>query len=177
MTDNVHRTLIELLTDRGHTDFEFPDTNLIVGVNPTTQENTVVYRMVDAKVSVKNIKQLKSILVEYTFSCLIIVYKTSVSTFARQFVADDDVFVQLFGEHELEFNITKHELVPVHRVLTSTEKTAVMNRLNLTSVKSFPVISADDPICRYYGCVSEMLIEIQRTSDTCDTYVFYRLVV
>lgn len=178
MIDNVHNTIFEMLKDRGLTNITQPDVNLIVAECPSSGLNTIVYRMVDAKVNVKNIKQLKSVLTEYTFSCLIIIYKTSVSTFARQFInSDDDVFVQLFGEQELEFNVTKHELVPAHRVLSDEEKATVLKKHGLKSGKQFPSISADDPICRYYGCVPGMLIEIQRASDTCGTYVFYRLVV
>jgi DNA-directed RNA polymerases I, II, and III subunit RPABC1 len=179
MTDPVHTTLLEMLTDRGITDVTYPINNLIVGRNASTNTNTVVYRVTDAKVSVKNIKQLKTMLKDYSFNCLIIIYKISVSTFARQFIASDidNVFVQLFGEHELMFNITKHELVPVHRILTDVEKTAVIKKLGIKSGKQFPIILMDDPICRYYGCVSGTLIEIQRASDTCGTYIFYRLVV
>jgi DNA-directed RNA polymerase I, II, and III subunit RPABC1 len=178
MNINTRTTLIEMLNDRGHTDIEDVDACLLIASDPLSGKKIMVYKFQDPKVSVKNIKQLKNIIdnYEHTFSCLIVVYKTSISTFAKQFISTevDNILVQLFSEKELRFNITKHELVPSHKLLSVIEKANLLTKYKL---KHLPVILISDPVCRYYGCLPGDIVEITRQSETCDLYTFFRLVV
>ena len=178
MNANTRTTLVEMLTDRGHSIIEDVDESVIIASNPTSNKKIIVYRVQDPKVSVKNIKQLKNIIDEYdhSFSCLIVIYKTSISTFTKQFISTEveDMLVQLYSEKELRFNITKHELVPTHRLLKANEKENLLSRYKL---KHLPVILTSDPVCRYYGCLSGDILEITRQSETCDLYTLFRLVV
>jgi|TARA_B110000261_G_scaffold163721_1_gene210559 DNA-directed RNA polymerase subunit H (RpoH/RPB5) len=178
MNDQTRTTLIEMLSDRGHTEIKDVDESLIIASKPNSEKKIMVYRVRDPKVSVKNIKQLKSIIDDYeaAFSCLIVIYKTSISTFAKQFISSEveDILVQLFSEKELRFNITKHDLVPIHRVLPLNEKATLLSRFKITQL---PVILSSDPVCRYYGCLPGNIMEITRESETCDLYTLYRLVV
>jgi len=174
------QTITEMLQDRGHTQIE-TDEDEMNAYNPLTGKRILVYYISDPKVSVKNIKSIKSNLDRIdvdTLSCLIVVYKYSITTFAKQFISSDvnNLFVQVFSEKELMFNITKHEYVPKHIVLTTEEKCSILKKYN-TKSRHFPQILQSDPICRYYGMIPGDMVRIERPSETCGMYTVYRIVV
>ena len=110
--------------------------------------------------------------------CLIVVYKFTITSFAKQFISSDvnDLFVQLFSERELAYNVTKHEYVPKHTVLSLKNKKEVLNKYKTLS-KNFPYILSTDPICRYFGCLPGTMMKIDRESETCGMYTVYRMVI
>lgn len=180
MNSIVRITLFEMLRDRSYNTIESEDEFMISMIHDNKIDKLMVYFVYDTKVSVKKIKTIKEILEDnsHTYKCLIVVYKSSITTFAKQFISSDvkDLFVQIFSEKELSFNITKHEYVPKHTVLTSEEKRNVLQKYNSKS-KNFPLILSSDPICRYYGCLPGTMLKIERDSDTCGIYTLYRVVV
>ena len=58
--------------------------------------------------------------------------------------------IQMFNEQELLINITEHELVPNHQVLTDDEKIELLKRYKIEE-KLLPRIQINDPISRYFG--------------------------
>jgi DNA-directed RNA polymerases I, II, and III subunit RPABC1 len=180
MNPNVRKTLFELLSDRSYNKIESEDEVMVSMIHDNGIDKLMVYFIYDTKVSVKKIKTIKEILEDnsHTYKCLIVVYKSAITTFAKQFISSDvkDLFVQIFSEKELSFNITKHEFVPKHVVLTSDEKKKILKKYKSQS-KNFPLILSSDPICRYYGCLPGTMLRIERESETCGIYTLYRVVV
>lgn len=172
-----------MLMDRGFTDITQVENNedFTIAYNPTSHEKTYVYYVADPKVNVKNIKSIKTNVDNYGTSnlvCLIVVYKFTITSFAKQFISSDvnDLFVQLFSERELAYNVTKHEYVPKHTVLSPKSKKEVLNKYRTLS-KNFPYILSADPICRYFGCLPGTMMKIDRESETCGMYTVYRVVI
>jgi len=180
MNPIVRITLFEMLGDRSYHTIESEDEFIISMIHDNEIDKLMVYFVYDTKVSVKKIKTIREILEDnsHAYTCLIVVYKSSITTFAKQFISSDvtDLFVQIFSEKELSFNITKHEYVPKHIVLTSDEKKKVMQKYKSKST-NFPLILSNDPICRYYGCLPGTMFKIERVSETCGLYTLYRVVV
>ena len=177
MNANVYKTLKEMLCDRGYDHIESEDMNTIISKNLSTNQRLLVYFVFDIKVSVKKMKHIKEIVEgDSNFVCLVVVYKASITSFAKQFISTDlNLYVQSFSEKELSFNITKHTLVPKHRRLSTDEKNEIMKKYK-TPLKNYPLISHQDAVSRYYAFVPGELIEITRDSPTTGIYVTYRYV-
>jgi DNA-directed RNA polymerase I, II, and III subunit RPABC1 len=177
--NRVHEIMVEMLNDRGYTYIEYPTENTMNARN-SYDKRILVYFVMSPKVSIKKIKLIKDIIEQdhEGYSCLIIVCKGSITSFARQFITTDvnNLMVQVFSEKELSFNITKHELVPIHELLTEQETTQIKKKYK-TTLKHFPNMLITDPVAKYYGYVPGNLIRIIRKSPTAGEYVSYRVVV
>lgn len=178
MNAAVYKTLREMLSDRGYDEIEKEDASTVIATKSLTNERLLVYFVSDVKVSVKKMKHIKEMVEEgeYNFTHLIIIYKASITSFAKQFISSDlNLYVQSFSEKELSFNITQHKLVPKHRKCSSEEKNEILKKYK-TPFKNYPLISHQDAVCRYYAFVPGDLIEITRNSPTAGIYVTYRYV-
>lgn len=85
-----------------------------------------------------------------------------------------NIFIQLFWLDTLIINITKHELVPKHRVLDQSEKDAILEKYNLSSLNKIPIILKTDPVAKFYGITTGDVVEITRPSETAGEYISYR---
>ena len=73
------------------------------------------------------------------------------------------------------FNITHHELVPKHIILSEDEAKEVVEKYNTTKNK-FPKISKVDPVAKYYGMKPDQICKIIRKSPEVGESIYYRLV-
>tara|TARA_B110000259_G_scaffold186257_1_gene237044 strand:+ start:5047 stop:5643 length:597 start_codon:yes stop_codon:yes gene_type:complete len=86
--------------------------------------------------------------------------------------------LQFFYIKELLFNIYRHELVPVHEVISSPEEVQnIMDKYLMKNKFQFPLILHTDPVCKYLNIKSNNLIKITRPSPTSGEYILYRYVV
>ena len=141
-------------------------------------EQMIVWFPDGLKIGIKNIRDyLKFMQNEMIYRGIIVVQKdiTHSAKKALQAMAPK-YFLQLFMEHELLTNITKHELVPEHVVLTKEEKTELLSRYKLKESQLMR-IQANDPVARYYGLKRGQVVKIIRSSESAGKYVTYRFVV
>jgi DNA-directed RNA polymerases I, II, and III subunit RPABC1 len=84
--------------------------------------------------------------------------------------------IEPFLEEDLLVNITHHELVPRHVLLSREEKAALLKRYRLKETQ-LPRILQKDPVSRYLGLKRGQVVKIIRTSETAGRYASYRLCV
>jgi DNA-directed RNA polymerase I, II, and III subunit RPABC1 len=103
--------------------------------------------------------------------CIVIV-KNQLSSVAKQAIVDIAAEFQLesFEEKELLINITKHELVPKHELLSPKDKKELLLRYKINDIQ-LPRILMSDPISRYYGLKRGDVFKITRNSETAGQYV------
>ena len=79
-------------------------------------------------------------------------------------------------EKEQKFDISQHELVPLHIKLNDDEKQKVLKELNI-SEKQLPAINEKDVMIKKLNAKAGDLIKIIRKSQTNKESVYYRVVV
>lgn len=136
------------------------DTNTIIA----RSSSTLVYvYFIDENLSIKIAKEYFLLITTHDIKHCIIVYDGTLTPAARNaFTAFHTTRLELFAIDELQFNITRHDLVPTHeRVPTDG-----------INCKDFPVIKPTDPVAKFYGYQVGDLIRITRK----DGSVSYRTV-
>ena len=133
----------------------------------------------EAKVGVKKIKDYAEKMKEADVKSAIIVVRTALTAFAKsalQEVFAPKFLIEQFQEQELLVNITEHNLVPSHEVLSQEEKETLLRRYRVKETQ-LPRIQHADPIARYYGLQRGEVVRITRPSQTTGRYVTYRLCI
>jgi len=85
-------------------------------------------------------------------------------------------FVQLFGLENFLFNVSKHNLVPKHKILSINETSDLLKKYNC-SIKNLPTIKRDDPQAKYIGLRPKQVCEITVNNITSGITKKYRLCV
>jgi DNA-directed RNA polymerase subunit H (RpoH/RPB5) len=88
---------------------------------------------------------------------------------------NSNVFVQTFSIDKLTFNVTKHELVPKHEIISEEEKQELLKRYNIETEDQLPIIKKSDPVAKYLGIKVGQVCRITRRSETYGSYLNYRL--
>ncbi|KAG4302474.1 hypothetical protein PCK1_001310 [Pneumocystis canis] len=106
----------------------------------------------------------------------ILIYQTSITPSANKIIATmaGKFTIEAFQESDLLVNITHHELVPKHIVLTPEEKKELLERYRLKETQ-LPRIQMADPVARYYGLKRGQTVKIIRRSETSGRYASYRI--
>ena len=191
----VYRTMANMLEKRGYmvpkdlreitpTSFkekfgEHPSReNLTILVVKADDESNqlFVFFPEDEKVGVKPIKVYTDRMRADNVSNAIMVLRVNITPFAKLALQEmsDSFRIEHFKEAELLVDITRHQLVPEHQVLTPNEKSALLKRYRLKD-QQLPRIQPNDPVARYYGMSRGQVVKIIRPSETAGRYVTYRI--
>lgn len=166
MNPKVIQTIIEMLHDRGYDVQE--SINPIIGKK---RDGTIKVYFVDlTKIGIKNINEIIEDMETNDVEKGIIVCSGVLSSFGKQLLTEHKN-VQLFHEDELSFNITHHELVPQHMIVSKDETKQILRKYNIKE-KQIPRILQTDPVARYHGGCPGDLFKIRRSNA-----IIYRLCV
>ena len=79
-------------------------------------------------------------------------------------------------DSKMEIDITKHELVPKHIILSEEEKKKLLKELNI-KLSDLPRIKVTDPAIKHLNPKPGDVVKIIRKSPTAGEYIYYRVVV
>src|SRR5262245_45390629 len=104
----------------------------------------------EPSVSVAMMKAFVHTLDDQKFGAGILIYSTSLTSQAAKIIStiSGQFRIEAFPESELLVNITQHELVPRHIVMTTEEKKELLVRYRLKETQ-LPRIQLADPVARY----------------------------
>mmetsp|Transcript_2977 Transcript_2977/g.8148 ORF Transcript_2977/g.8148 Transcript_2977/m.8148 type:complete len:226 (-) Transcript_2977:75-752(-) len=130
----------------------------------------------DEKLGVKPIKVYIDRMKSESVTNAVMVLKVDITPFAKQALQElsDSFRIEHFKETELLVDITQHQLVPEHQVLTPNEKAELLKRYRLKETQ-LPRIQTNDPVARYFGMKRGEVVKIIRPSETAGRYVTYRV--
>ncbi|TMS39604.1 hypothetical protein L596_006102 [Steinernema carpocapsae] len=197
----IRKTLSQMCRDRGYIvsqeelDLELEDFCKQYGTEPSSgkptrgdltmifmhrdnKRNVFVFLPKEARLGIKSLKALFLMMRGLNCTHAVVVIQDGVTQMAKAAIEDFKplFLVEQFREPELLINITKHELVPEHEVLSDEEKKELLQRYKLKE-KQMPRIQTGDPVARYYGLQRGQVIKITRPSKTAGRYITYRLAV
>jgi DNA-directed RNA polymerase I, II, and III subunit RPABC1 len=111
---------------------------------------------------------------ENQYDLIIFIVKEKVSQNNLKLIHSLGLHIQIFEIKELQFNISKHVLVPKHEVVDEQEVKSIVERYTIKSKFQLPHILKNDPMSRYLGLKSGDVVRITRTSPTAGEYIIYR---
>ena len=86
--------------------------------------------------------------------------------------------VQVFDTRELQYNITKHVLVPKHEIIHNQEEiNTLLSNFKIKSKTHLPIILRNDAMARFLNAQPGDIIKITRYSPSSGEHLVYRLCV
>lgn len=112
---------------------------------------------------------------EKKYDLTILVVKEKISQNNMKQLSSLGIEMQIFLVKELQFNISKHELVPKHEVISDPQEVKnIMEMYSLKSKNQLPIILKTDPMARWLNLKTGDIVRISRPSPTSGFYVAYR---
>ncbi|EGD75692.1 polymerase II polypeptide E [Salpingoeca rosetta] len=192
----AYNTTVQLCSDRGysvpHTEVSKTEFEQRFGSDPRPSEldsvfahkkdeqnRIAIFWADDLKIGISKVKEYLDKLTQQGINAGIIVAQAKLTPSASKAVRDAasaGITVQVFDITELIVNITRHELVPQHVVLSKEEKQALLQRYKLQE-QQLPRMKVSDPVARYLGLKRGQVCKVIRNnSPTAGRYVSYRIV-
>lgn len=114
-----------------------------------------------------------------SLGCIIIICPGGATPFTEKKIREMGVssIVSVFRTIEVKKNITKHCIVPRHRVCSPQEVIELQRRHRIDNMKNFPILFDTDPVAKYYNFLANDVIQIQRCNAQQEVQFYYRVVV
>ena len=136
------------------------------------EENVVlIFFIIDNKLNIDESHNIITTMINNKSKHAIIVHFKGLTPVSNKVLSDMyDYEFELFEHKELMYNITKHVLVPSHRVLTfeNNEEEKIFKE----KFKKICTIQKSDPVSKFYNFKKGDIIEVKRQNG----YVAYRIV-
>lgn len=145
---------------------------------PPPSIGTIWVEFLDATaVGIKQMRAFAHHIDSHSFMTGILITQVSITPAALKVIPTVlPAIIETFLEQDLLVNITHHELVPKHVLLSAEEKQALLERYRLKE-SQLPRIQVGDPVARYLGLRRGQVVKIIRKSETAGRYASYRWVI
>lgn len=187
----IYKNVLTLLINRGYKsvtcmDYEtfskLSKSKIIITTSKINDENDkiIVFFLEEDKLGIKNLKAYHDEMLANKIYHGILIIKESISITAKNVVnsmlTDEiPVYLEIFLENELIFDIVTHTLVPKHEKLSKEEEQILLKRYKIDKIQ-LPKIPLSDPVVKYYDFKKLDIIKITNISETAGIYINYRVV-
>ena len=138
----------------------------------------LIYMSKRARVSEGDLATIQELTAEKGGELSIVVAPTPPSPMILSAVRKICEKVQLFHVGQLQFDLTTHRKVPVHRILNAEEREAFLKKFHVQDpLTQMPLIDSQDMMARWIGAKPGDIVEILRKSETAGGTPYYRLCV
>lgn len=147
--------------------------------NPGSDCGTIWVEFLDDNtLGAEQMRRFGKFCAEHSYAAGILISNVSVSASAKKEISKFAQWtsIEWFLEEDLLINITHHDLVPRHIILSREEKVALLKRYRLKETQ-LPRILVRDPVAKYLGMKRGQVVKIIRKSETAGRYASYRLCV
>lgn len=128
----------------------------------------------DQSIGIKQMRAFAQHIQQHNFHTGILVTQNPITPAALKIVPVVlPAVIETFQEQDLLVNITHHELVPKHVLLSAEEKRTLLERYRLKETQ-LPRIQTGDPVAKYLGLRRGQVVKIIRKSETAGRYASYR---
>ncbi|KAL8959610.1 MAG: hypothetical protein Q9183_005602 [Haloplaca sp. 2 TL-2023] len=125
-------------------------------------------------IGIKQMRAFAHHISEHKFHTGILITQNPPTTAATKIrAAIKEHVIEAFEEKDLLVNITHHELVPKHILMSEEEKRKLLQRYRLKE-SQLPRIQTGDPMAKYLGLRRGQVVKIIRRSETAGRYASYR---
>jgi DNA-directed RNA polymerase I, II, and III subunit RPABC1 len=165
MLQKIRETVLEMFEQRGYTDFEETETD-IVALKPDGNQVCAFIKIIP-KMNLDEIHSHISLLKDSEIKHFILIHEnkpTSNVVTCIATLANIDKQIELFKSIDLLINITKHRLVPKHSAVENPEKLIKL-------AKNLPIMKSTDQIARFYNFLPGTIVKVERPNCIC-----YRIV-
>jgi DNA-directed RNA polymerase I, II, and III subunit RPABC1 len=165
----VIKTILEMFVQREYTDIE--DTEGKITATKKNGSKICAFKTIIEKLNIGEIKNLISSMKEDDIMHSIVIYDGNTTPAVRTAVdvsPEIGMNIELFHSDDLQFNITKHILVPKHELLDEKEA----KKFKKTYGTNIPIILKNDPVSRFYDFRRGDIIKITRKTGI----IAYRIV-
>ncbi|KAI9706073.1 MAG: DNA-directed RNA polymerases II 24 kDa polypeptide (RNA polymerase II subunit 5) [Candelina mexicana] len=144
--------------------------------NPPPPEIGVVWVefLPDQNIGIKQMRTFAHHIASHNFATGILITTVPITASALKIIPTVlPARLETFLETDLLVNITHHELVPKHVLLSPEEKAKLLERYRLKE-SQLPRIQVGDPVAKYLGLRRGQVVKIIRKSETAGRYASYR---
>lgn len=155
----------EMIVARG---YSVKEENDIFFIASNTKDKLCFFKKMAMKLDVNKLKECICLAKTDLITHMIIVYKTITSKVKNTHLSDFKLNIELFQIDTLQYNLTKHYLVPKHEVLSSEASAEFKSKFGT----NFPVLHRNDAVSKFYGFSKGDVVKVTRR----DGYVAWRIV-
>ncbi|KAK6331363.1 DNA-directed RNA polymerases II 24 kDa polypeptide (RNA polymerase II subunit 5) [Orbilia blumenaviensis] len=130
----------------------------------------------EPSIGIKQMRVFAHTIVEHNFHTGVFITMAALTSSAAKIIPTvAPSVIECFLEQDLLVNITRHELVPQHVLMSREDKRKLLERYRLKETQ-LPRIQQADPVAKYFGLKRGMVVKIIRKSETAGRYASYRWV-
>ena len=169
--ERAYEICLEMINQRGYKIVD-RDEERILAIKPDNTQ-MCVFVAPSHKFNVESIQEYISMMKKMNLAHSIIVNKDNATPIAKKIIEESpDLNIELFYVDQLQFNITKHYLVPKHELAYKKGTKEYMAFKKKYMADNFPVILKSDAVARFFAFQKGDIIKVTRPNGI----ITYRIV-